>query len=117
MRRICCLMDPFTSSATTRWSRCSSASTICSSRTTRDSRPRAARGDWAKHAVHLAGTRDDDKAVTALRTARFGGLPFARHYEALAEDADVLQALAGDRYGIGLVWFVDAASVPREVRL
>jgi phosphate transport system substrate-binding protein len=75
-----------------------------------------ARGDWAKHAIHLYGTRDDGKAVTALRTARFGGLAFARHYEALAEDADVLQALAGDRYGIGLVWFVDAASVPRDVR-
>ena len=76
-----------------------------------------AQGDWAKHAIHLYGTRDDGKAVTALRTARFGGLPFARHYEALAEDADVLQALAGDRYGIGLVGFVDPATVPKEVRL
>jgi phosphate transport system substrate-binding protein len=75
-----------------------------------------AQGDWAKHAIHLYGTRDDGRAVTALRTAHFGGLPFARHYEALAEDADVLQALAGDRYGIGLVGFIDAASVPREVR-
>ena len=54
--------------------------------------------------------------ITALRTARFGGLPFARHYEGLPEDADVLRALAGDRYGIGVVWFVSAASVPREVR-
>jgi phosphate transport system substrate-binding protein len=73
-------------------------------------------GEWAKHAIHLYGTRDDGKSVTALRTARFGGLPFARHYEAFAEDADVLQALAGDRYGIGLVGFVDAASVSRDVR-
>lgn len=73
-------------------------------------------GEWAKHAIHLYGTRDDGKTVTALRTSRFGGLPFARHYEALAEDADVLQALAGDHYGIGVVWFVNAASVPRDVR-
>jgi phosphate transport system substrate-binding protein len=76
-----------------------------------------AQGDWAKHVIHLYGTRDDGKAITALRTARFGGLPFARHYEALAEDVDVLQALAGDRYGIGFVGFVDPAIVPKEVRL
>jgi phosphate transport system substrate-binding protein len=74
-------------------------------------------GEWAKHAIHLYGTRDDGKVVTALRTAHFGGLPFARHYEALADDADVLQALAGDRYGIGVAWFVEGVSVPREARL
>jgi phosphate transport system substrate-binding protein len=74
-------------------------------------------GEWAKHVIHLYGTRDDGRAVTALRTARFGGLPFARHYEALADDADVLQALAGDRYGIGIVWSVEGASAPTEVRL
>jgi phosphate transport system substrate-binding protein len=74
-------------------------------------------GEWAKHAIHLYGTRDDGRTVTALRTARFGGLPFARHYEGLPEDADVLRALADDRYGIGVVWFVEGASVPREVRL
>jgi phosphate transport system substrate-binding protein len=74
-------------------------------------------GEWAKHAIHLYGTRDDGRTVTALRTARFGGLPFGRHYEALADDADVLQALASDRYGIGIVWSVEGASVSREVRL
>ena len=74
-------------------------------------------GEWAKHSIHLYGTRDDGRVVTALRTARFGGLPFARHYEALADDADVLQALAGDRYGIGVAWFVEGVSVPREARL
>lgn len=74
-------------------------------------------GEWANHAIHLYGTRDDGRTVTALRTARFGGLPFARHYEGLPEDADVLRALAGDRYGIGVVWFVESGSVPREVRL
>jgi phosphate transport system substrate-binding protein len=74
-------------------------------------------GEWVKHAIHLYGTRDDGRTVTGLRSARFGGLPFAGHYEALADDADVLQALAGDRYGIGVVWSVEGASVPREVRL
>ena len=67
--------------------------------------------EFARHC-----SRDDGRAITALRTAHFGGLPFARHYEALAEDSDVLQGLAGDRYGIGVVGFVDAASVPSGVR-
>ena len=74
-------------------------------------------GEWAKHAIHAYGTRDDGETVTALRLARFGGQPFARHYEALANDADVLEAVAGDRYGIGLAWTLDAASVPSNVRL
>ena len=74
-------------------------------------------GEWGKHAIHAYGTRDDGETVTALRLARFGGQPFARHYEPLASDADVLEAVAGDRYGIGLAWTLDAASVPRNVRL
>jgi phosphate transport system substrate-binding protein len=74
-------------------------------------------GEWAKHSIHVYGTRDDGMTVTALRIERFGGRPFARHYEALANDADVLEALAGDRYGIGLAWSVDERSVPNGVRL
>jgi phosphate transport system substrate-binding protein len=73
-------------------------------------------GEWAKHAIHVYGTRDDGKFVTGLRSARFGGRPFARQYEALSQDADVLEAVAGDRYGIGLAGFVDAAMVPKHVR-
>jgi phosphate transport system substrate-binding protein len=73
-------------------------------------------GEWAKHAIHVYGTRDDGETVTALRIARFGGRPFARHYEALSTDADVLEALIGDRYGIGLAWRVDARRVPAGVR-
>src|SRR5207302_4057587 len=74
-------------------------------------------GEWAKHAIHLYGTRDDGRFVTALRSAHFRNRPFAGRYEALPEDAEVLQALASDRYGVGVVWFVDAAAVPKEVRL
>ena len=74
-------------------------------------------GEWAKHSIHVYGTRDDGMTVTALRIERFGGRPFARHHEALANDADVLEALAGDRYGIGLAWSVDERSVPSGVRL
>ena len=74
-------------------------------------------GEWAKHSIHVYGTRDDGTQVTALRLARFGGRPFARHYEALPGTGDVLEALAGDRYGIGLVWGIDARRVPAGVRL
>lgn len=74
-------------------------------------------GEWGIHAIHLYGTRDDGGFATALRTARFGGHSFARQYEPLPGDADVLQALAGDRYGIGVAWFVDPETAPREVRM
>jgi phosphate transport system substrate-binding protein len=73
--------------------------------------------EWARHSIHVYGTRDDGTYVTALRIARFGGQPFARHYEALASDAEVLQALAGDRYGIGLAAAIDARLVPASVKL
>ena len=73
--------------------------------------------EWAKHAIHVYGTRDDGMSVTALRIERFGGRPFVRHYEALADDTDVLDALAGDRYGIGLAWSADARNLPGNVRL
>lgn len=74
-------------------------------------------GEWGKHAIHAYGTRDDGETLTALRLARFGGRPFARNYEALATDADVLEALSGDRYGIGLVWSTDAGTLPKDVKL
>ncbi len=73
-------------------------------------------GEWGKHSIHAYGTRDNGETLTALRLARFGGQPFARHYEALETDADVLEAVAGDRYGIGLAWTLDAASVPANVK-
>jgi phosphate transport system substrate-binding protein len=74
-------------------------------------------GEWRKHSIHAYGTRDDGMTVTALRIARFGGRPFARHYEALENDADVLEAVASDRYGIGLAGSIDSRSVPHDVRL
>lgn len=74
-------------------------------------------GDWAKHAIHLYGTRDDGGSLTTLRASRFGNRPFARGYEALPEDGDVLEALAGNRYAIGIVGFVDPARIPANVRM
>jgi phosphate transport system substrate-binding protein len=76
-----------------------------------------ATGEWSKHRIHLYGTRDDGLAVTTLRLDRFGGHPFAQHYEALPDASDVLEAVAGDRYGIGLAGPMDAAAIPAGVRL
>jgi phosphate transport system substrate-binding protein len=75
------------------------------------------RGDWAKHAIHVYGARDDGAYITALRGEHFGGRPLVGHYEALPGDADILEALAGDRYGIGIAGSVDAARVPKGVRM
>jgi len=72
--------------------------------------------EWGKHAIHVYGTRDDGMTTTALRLARFGARPFVRHYEALPADRDVLEAVAGDRYGIGLAGFVAESDVPNAVR-
>ena len=72
--------------------------------------------EWGKHAIHVYGTRDDGMTTTALRLARFGARPFVRHYEALPADRDVLEAVAGDCYGIGLAGFVAESDVPNAVR-
>lgn len=73
-------------------------------------------GEWERHSIHVYGTRDDGMTVTTLRLARFGAHPFARHYEPLASDREVVEAVAGDRYGIGLAWSVEERDLPAGVR-
>lgn len=60
-------------------------------------------GAWGTRRVHLYGQRDDGDFSTSLRLSRLGGMPFAGHYEGLADDAAVLQAVAQDPYGIAIV--------------
>lgn len=72
---------------------------------------------WANHAIHVYGTRDDGYNLTTLRSSHFKARPFAKHYEALQDDTDVLEAISGDRYGIGLAWSAEARAVPANVRL
>jgi phosphate transport system substrate-binding protein len=76
-----------------------------------------ATGTWAPHAIHVYGTRDDGKYVTAMRTAYFGGRPVALAFEGLPTDADVLQAVAGDRWGMGLATAVPRAALSAGVRM
>jgi phosphate transport system substrate-binding protein len=73
-------------------------------------------GPLARHVIHVYGTRNDGRAMTSIRDVHFGSHPIVRHYEALATDADVLDAVANDRYAIGLVGFVEPATIPRQVR-
>lgn len=74
-------------------------------------------GTWATRRVHLYGQRDDGNFSTSLRLAHLGGMPFAGHYEGLADDAAVLQAVSQDPYGIAIVDWTDAGAAPNGVRI
>jgi phosphate transport system substrate-binding protein len=73
--------------------------------------------EWAKHAIHLYGTRDDGGFITTLRAKLFAHRALAGHYEGLPADADVLQAVAADRYAIAIAGFVDPSKVPPQARM
>jgi phosphate transport system substrate-binding protein len=74
-------------------------------------------GPWATRRIHLYGLRDDGDVATTLRQTRLGGMPFAAHYEPLADDAAIVQAVAADPYGIGLVGWLDPAKSSDAIRI
>lgn len=74
-------------------------------------------GAWATRRIHLYGLRDDGAFSTTLRQTRLGGMPFAAHYEPLADDAAVAQAVAADPYGIGLVGWLDSIKSSDAIRI
>ncbi len=69
-------------------------------------------GKWAHRAIHLYGPRDEGGFATSLRMTQLGKLPFAAHYEALAKNADIAEAVGADPYGIGLVSFFEGGTAP-----
>jgi phosphate transport system substrate-binding protein len=75
------------------------------------------KGAWAKRVIHLYGPRDEGGFATSLRVTLMDKLPFASNYEGLPKLADVINAVAEDPYGIGLVGFFDAASATPDVKL
>ena len=74
-------------------------------------------GEWAQRVIHLYGTRDNGGFNSALRRSLMGGLPFSRRYEPLADEQAVLQAVADDPRGIGLLGARESAGLPAAVRL
>jgi phosphate transport system substrate-binding protein len=79
--------------------------------------PAAVPQECAARVIHVYGGRDDGGALTALRQSQFGGHPFAVRYEALADDAAVLDAVADDVCGIGLTGWANPRPVAAQVRL
>jgi phosphate transport system substrate-binding protein len=74
-------------------------------------------GAWGTRRIHLYGQRDDGDFSTSLRLARLGGMPFAGHYEPLADDAAVLLAVAQDPYGIAIVDWLEPKQPSNAVRI
>jgi phosphate transport system substrate-binding protein len=74
-------------------------------------------GAWATRRVHLYGLRDDGDFSTTMRQSYLGGSAFAGHYEPLPDDAAVVQAVAADPYGIGLVGWLAPKQAPDTVRI
>ncbi|MDD3180565.1 MAG: hypothetical protein PHQ04_09460 [Opitutaceae bacterium] len=74
-------------------------------------------GEWAQRLIHLYGPRDNGGYISALRHSRMDGRPFSRRYEPLASDAAIIQAVADDPYGVGLVGLHEVAVLPPTVRL
>ena len=72
---------------------------------------------WADRVIHVYGPRDDGGFATAMRHDKMGGFPFARRYEPLPKDADIIRAVADDPYGIALVGFFDSRNLPPEVKM
>lgn len=73
-------------------------------------------GAWAHREIHLYGPRDDGALATTLRKNLLGNRPFPARYETFDHLADVVKAVEQDPYGIGLVGFFDANTVP-DVKL
>lgn len=74
-------------------------------------------GDYSLRRIHAYGLRDDGGFATGIRTARFGGRPFAIKYEALPSREAVLRAVASDPFGIALLGWVDAIKTTSQVRV
>jgi phosphate transport system substrate-binding protein len=74
-------------------------------------------GEWSARRIHTYGLRDDGKYASGFRDTRLGGRPYGSHYEALADRASVIKAVALDPFSIGSIGWFDASSVSDDVRV
>lgn len=74
-------------------------------------------GPWTQRVIHLYGPPDDGRLASALRHFKMDGLPFARRYERLSTCAEIIHAVAMDRYGIALAGFCDAKLLSPAVKM
>jgi phosphate transport system substrate-binding protein len=72
---------------------------------------------WTQRVIHLYGPPDDGRLASALRHFKMDGLPFARRYERLSTCAEIIHAVAMDRYGIALAEFCDAKLLSPAVKM
>ena len=75
------------------------------------------KGAWTQRVIHLYGPPDDGRLASALRRFKMGGFPFARRYERLSTCAEIIDAVAMDRYGIALAGVCDAKLLSPAVKM
>jgi phosphate transport system substrate-binding protein len=75
------------------------------------------KGAWIQRIIHLYGPPDDGRLASALRHFKMDGFPFARRYERLSTCAEIIHAVAMDRYGIALAGFCDAKLLSPAVKM
>jgi phosphate transport system substrate-binding protein len=74
-------------------------------------------GAWTQRVIHLYGPPDDGRLASALRHFKMDGFPFARRYERLSTCAEIIDAVAMDRYGIALAGSCDANLLSPAVKM
>jgi phosphate transport system substrate-binding protein len=74
-------------------------------------------GDFGKRVIRPYGLRDDGGFASSMRLNKMDRFQFADNYEPFANAHEIMQAIAQDRYGIGLIDSVDVGTVPANVKL
>ncbi|MFI5336011.1 MAG: PstS family phosphate ABC transporter substrate-binding protein [Opitutales bacterium] len=75
-------------------------------------------GDWAKRAIHVYLPTLRGLPIISTTRYRLGGRPWARRVEFLPMGEDVINAVANDPFGIGLIgWFPTDEGWDRQTEL
>jgi phosphate transport system substrate-binding protein len=75
-------------------------------------------GDWAKRAIHIYLPTLHGLPIISTTRFRLGGFPWSHHIEYLPMGEDVINAVANDPFGIGLIgWFPTDEGWDRQTEL